>query len=97
MIEWTYKAFEAVGTPSTWIFKSSIQSNLIEDNKVAKEDANLAENFYSSNARSTKEKFAHLKLAPVTGSITEIPGKVINANEELKLSINELFTHGLVL
>ena len=57
--------------PSAQHLKSLIRMNLIQDNKVAAEEINLAKKVRPSNARRLKGKFTRTKPALVVGSITK--------------------------
>ena len=85
------KAFQAADAPSLQDFKSFIRLNLIKGNKVTTEDANLAKKVHGPDARSLKEKYLRTKLVPIVDSIVKILDKVININDELKLSVDGLF------
>ena len=72
-----------------------IRLNLIKDNEVSTEDANLAKKVDSIDARSLEGRSARSKLAPVVDNIVEILDEFLNINEKLKLSTDRLLVNGL--
>ena len=80
---------------STPNFECLMQLNLIKDNKVTKEDANLDKKVCGPGTRILDRKSARLKLVPVAGNAAKIPNKLISINKELKLSIDRLSVNGL--
>eukprot|EP00957_Ditylum_brightwellii_P127411 9716093-Ditylum_brightwellii.AAC.1 len=65
-----------------------IRMNLIRNNEVTTEDINLAVKTYGPDAGHIKGKTTHQKPLPVLSNLIEIPDKVIQVNEDIKLSID---------
>ena len=84
-----------MGVPSLQDFKSSMRLSLIEDIKVATEEANLAKKVHSPNAQSLKGKFMQPKPTPVPHCIMEILDELINITKESKSSADGLSVNGL--
>ena len=70
--------------------------NLIKDNEVSTEDANLAEKPFGTDIGGIKSKTTRAKPAPVTSQEIETPKELININEKITSSIDQMKKNGVL-
>ena len=71
-----------------------IRMNLINHKEVTTEDATLAEKVRRPDISGIKGKTTRVKLSPMKSQIIDTPKELINSNQDLTMSIDNLKING---
>jgi hypothetical protein len=84
-----------MGTPTVDDLKAMIRTNLIKNNVVTTDDVNLATKAYGPDVGPLKGKTTRSKPLPVTSNIMEIPGELLEVQQDLTMSMDGLTVNSL--
>ena len=84
-----------MGTPTLDDQKSMIQTNLIKNNKVTTYYVNLTIESYGTDVGKIKGKTKRSRPMPVFSNIVDISKDLMEAQQDLAVSMNGLTVHSL--
>jgi hypothetical protein len=86
---------EVMGIPTVDNLKAMIRMNLIKNNVVTTEDVNLATKAYGPDISGIQGKTTRQKPTTVESNIVEIPDELLDIQQDLKMSMDDMTVNSL--